>query len=334
MSEHEPTSREPRQRLNRRVLSGFALALVIALSAFLLFSASHSGSVWFASLWFLALLPALLCALICYIGDPDRTRSSGFYWQVPLVLCALVCLASIVVLREGVICVVMIAPIWLISGWIGAFAMRSQRHRRGRVLESSFLIIPLLAGMAEAHMPVQHETVTIARSVVVAAAPEDIWRYAVSSRDISGGEGRWTVTHNLLGVPRPRESSLVGNGVGAVRTAYWGDHINFQERIVAWEPERKLGWTFNFTNSTVQDYTDRHISPDGEFLKIESGEYVLTPISDNVTELTLTTRYVAKTRVNAYAGMWGELMMGDIQENVLTIIKERAERAAVSEQAL
>ncbi len=122
--------------------------------------------------------------------------------------------------------------------------------------------------------------------------------------------------------------------MGAVRTAYWGHHINFQERIITWEPERKLGWTFNFTNSTVQDYTDRLISPEGEFLKIESGEYVLTPISDDVTELTLTTRYVAKTRVNAYAGMWGELMMGDIQENVLTIIKERAERAAVSEQAL
>ncbi len=122
--------------------------------------------------------------------------------------------------------------------------------------------------------------------------------------------------------------------MGAVRTAYWGHQINFQERIITWEPESKLGWTFNFTNSTVQDYTDRHISPDGEFLKIESGEYVLTPISDDVTELTLTTRYVAKTRVNAYAGMWGELMMGDIQENVLTIIKERAERAAVSEQAL
>lgn len=331
MTEQDTSTANARRRLNRRVLSGFALALVIALSAFVLFSASRAGSVWFASLWFLALLPALLCALICYIGDPDRTRTSGFYWLVPLALCGIVCLASIFVLHEGVICLVMLAPVWLVSGWIGAFAMRSQRHRRGRALESSFLIIPLVAAMVEAQIPIPHETVTLSRSVMVQAAPEEIWRYAVSSRDIDGQEGRWTITHDMIGMPRPRESSVAGNGVGAVRTAYWGEHVNFEEHIVEWEPARRLGWRFNFTNSSVQDYTDKHISPDGEFLKIDSGEYVLRPVSDNVTELTLTTRYVAKTHINPYAKLWGELMLGDIQENVLTIIKDRAERdAAIS----
>lgn len=331
MTEKEPVTVNARRRLNRRVLSGFALALVIALSAFLLFSASRAGSVWFASLWFLALLPALLCALICYIGDPDQTRSSGFYWLVPLALCVIVCLASVFVLHEGVICLIMLAPVWLVSGWIGAFVMRSQRHRRGRALESSFLIIPLVAAMVEAQMPIPYETVTLSRSVMVQAAPEDIWRYAVSSPDIDGQEGRWTITHDMIGIPRPRESSVTGNGVGAVRTAYWGEHVNFEEHIVEWDPERRLGWSFNFTNSSVQDYTDKHISPDGEFLKIDSGEYVLRPVSDDVTELTLTTRYVAKTHINPYAKIWGELMLGDIQQNVLTIIKDRAERdAAIS----
>ena len=103
---------------------------------------------------------------------------------------------------------------------------------------------------------------------------------------------------------------------------------SFQERITAWEPSRRLEWSFNFINSTVQDYTDKHISPDGEFLKIDSGDYVLRPISADKTELILTTRYIAKTHVNPYAKLWGELLMGDIQENVLTIIKDRAERAA------
>jgi len=330
MKPRTPLATNARQRLNHRVLSGFALALVIALSAFLLFSASRSGSAWFASLWFLALLPALLCALICYIGDPDRTRSSNFYWLVPLALCVMVCLASIFVLHEGVICLVMLSPVWLASGWIGAFAMRAQRGRRGRALESSFLIIPLVAAMVEAQIPIPHETVTLTRSVLVKAAPEEIWRYAVSSRDIGAHEGHWTLTHNIIGMPRPRESVIAGTGVGAVRTAYWGDHINFEERIVVWEPGSKLGWRFNFTNSTVQDYTDKHIAPDGEFLKIDSGDYVLLPVSADTTKLTLTTRYIAKTHVNLYARLWGELLMGDVEENVLTIIKDRAERASAA----
>jgi hypothetical protein len=311
----------------RSVLSGFALALVIALSAYLLFSFSRVGSAWFASLWFLALLPAVLCALICYIGDPDRTRSSGFYWWVPPILCALVCVASVVVLREGIICLVMLSPIWMASGWVGAFAMRSQRNRSGRSVQSSFLIVPLLAGLLEAQTPFPQETVVLSRSVLVQATPEEIWPYAVSSRGIGADEGRWTITHNIIGMARPRETTVDRAGVGAVRTAYWGDHINFEERVTEWAPGRKLGWRFNFANSTVQDYTDKHISPDGEFLKVDSGDYSLRRVTATTTELTLTTRYIAKTHVNPYAKLWGELMLGDVQDNVLTIIKNRAERS-------
>lgn len=317
-------------RRARSAASGFALALVIALSAYLLFASSRWGLPWFGSIWFLALLPALLSALICYIGDPDRNRSAEFYWRVPLVLCGLVCAASIVFLREGVICLVMLSPIWLASGWLGAFAMRSQRKRAGRTVQSSFLIIPLLAGLVEAQIPVSHETVTLSRSILVRAEPEDIWPFVVSSRGIGASEGRWTITHNLIGVPRPRETVVDRPGVGGVRTAFWGDHINFEERIVEWAPGRKLGWRFNFTNTSVQDYTDRHISPDGEFLKVDSGDYSLRRVSAGTTELTLTTRYIAKTHVNPYAKVWGELMMGDVHENVLTIIKDRAERASAS----
>lgn len=317
-----PSANSARHRLRRRVLSGFALALIIALSAFLILSLSRSGSGWFASIWFLAVLPALLCALICYIGDPDQTRSVSFYWLVPLALCTIVCAASIFLLQEGVICLVMLSPIWLVSGWLGAFSIR---EHRGRTVESSLLIIPLVAAMVEAQIPIPQETVTLSRSVLVRAQPEEIWRHAVSSRNIGAQEGRWTITHNIIGMPRPRESVVHGVGVGAVRKAYWGDHVNFEERIVVWEPGRKLGWHFNFTNGTVQNYTDKHISPDGEFLKIDSGEYVLRPVSADVTELTLTTRYIAKTHVNPYAKLWGELMMGDIEENVLAIIKQRSE---------
>lgn len=319
-----------RKRLRQRLLSGFALALAIALSAFFLFSASRSGSIWFASLWFLALLPAVLCALICYVGDPDQTRSAGFYGWVPVVLCLIVCVGSAFVLHEGVICIVMLSPVWLVSGWAGAFIMRSQRRRRGRTLQSSFLIIPLAAAMVEAQLPMPQDLVSVSRTALVHAAPEEIWPYAVSSRDIGEHEGRWTISHNLIGIPRPRQSTVVGTGVGAVRTAYWGDHINFQERIVDWAPGRRLGWDFNFTNSSVQDYTDKHISPDGEFLTIQSGDYVLRPVGPHLTEVTLTTRYVAKTHVNPYARLWGELMMGDIHDNVLSIIKARAERDAAA----
>ena len=324
-----PPSGAPGRRSKPRVLSGFALALAIAFSAYLLLNASKAGEVGFASLWFLALLPALLCALICHIGDPERRRGAGFYWAVPLWLVGIVDIASAGFLREGVICLIMISPIWLASGWVGAFLMRAQRAgaRHRKTFQSSFLIIPLLAGVVEARIPRPRETILLTRSIVVRATPDEIWPYAVSNRRIGPREGRWTITHNLIGLPRPRATVLDGAGVGAVRTAYWGDHINFEERVTAWAPGRKLGWRFNFANSSMQDYTDKHISPDGRFLKIDTGDYTIRPISPGVTRLTLNTRYIAMTHVNLYARLWAELLLGDTQDNVLTIIRDRAEAA-------
>jgi uncharacterized membrane protein len=184
--------REPVKRsLTRRLLAGFGFALIVALTAYLLFNMSRAGSAWLASLWFLALLPALLCALICYIGDPDQTRSASFYGWVPVALVGIVDAGSAVFLHEGVICLLMLSPIWLASGWIGAFLLRAQRRRAvGRkTLHSSFLIIPLVAGLIEAQIPPPHERVLLSRSVVVHATTAEIWPYTVSNRSIGAHEG-------------------------------------------------------------------------------------------------------------------------------------------------
>jgi hypothetical protein len=322
----------PKRRMTRRVISGFALALIIALSAYVLLNVSRWGAVGFASLWFLTLLPALLCALICYVGDPDQTRSAGFYWLTPVVLVGLVVVGSLVVLREGVICVLMLSPIWLGSGWTGAFVLRSQRRRLTdrTTIASNFIVLPLVAGILEAHAPTPHEQVLLTRTILVRATPAEIWPYAVSNASIGPREGRWTITHNIIGLPRPQATVMHGLGVGAARTAYWGDHINFEEDITEWAPGRKLAWTFRFSNQSLQDYTDKHISPDGQFLKIDTGDYTMREVSPGLTQLTLNTRYIAMTHVNAYARLWGEFLLGDTEDNILTIIKDRSEAAHAS----
>lgn len=318
----------PKRRWTSRLVVGFATALAIAFSVYVLINVSKVGGPWVASLWFLGLLPAVLCALICYIADPDQDRPAILYWQVPLWLVGLVDVGSALIFREGVICMLMLSPIWLASGWIGAFLLRSQRRRLGRnTLQSSFLIIPLAAALVEAQIPIPHDQVLLSRSILVHASPSEIWPFAVANPAISPREGRWTITHDLIGLPRPRATVLDGSGVGAVRTAYWGDDINFQEQITDWAPGRRLGWTFHFGNRSLQDYTDKHISPDGPFLKIDTGDYTIRQISPETALVTLDTRYIAMTHVNFYARLWGELMLGDVQDNVLSIIKVRAEAA-------
>jgi hypothetical protein len=223
----------------------------------------------------------------------------------------------------------MITPIWIASGWAGAFLFRSLRKdaMNRNTLQSSFLIIPLVAGIVEAYIPLPHEQVLLSRSILVHATPSEIWPYAVSNHLINEEEGRWTITHSIIGIPRPRGTVMKGTGVGAVRTAYWGNGINFEEQIIEWAPGQALGWKFRFPNTSLQDYADEPISPDGQFLKIESGGYIIHQISSETSQLTLSTRYIAMTHVNLYAKLWGELLLADIEENILTIIKNRSEAA-------
>lgn len=318
---------KPGRSLGGRVIGGFTFALAIALSAFFVINASQANSVAFASFWFLAILPAYLCALICYIGDPDRDKPSSFFWSVPPVFGGIVILGSLYFLQEGVICLFMLAPIWLVSGWAGAFLMRHMRTGavEPHTFHSSLILLPLFAGGIESQIPITPDQVTLTRQIVIHATPAEIWPYAVSNAHIGEGEGRWTFTQNIVGLPRPRATTLKGNGLGAMRTAYWGDKISFDERVTDWQPGRRLGWSFSFVNSSLQDNTDKHIAPDGQFLKIDTGDYTLTPLSAHSTMLTLTTRYIAKTHVNLYAELWGEVFLGDVQNNILTIIKQRAE---------
>ena len=41
--------------------------------------------------------------------------------------------------------------------------------------------------------------------------------------------------------------------------------------------------------------------------------------------VTLSTTYRMRSRLDWYAGLWGERMLGDVHDNVLAIIKTRAE---------
>lgn len=330
MTEHTEDSTALPLRWRTSLIGGITLALVIAFSVYVLINASRANTAAFASFWFLAVLPAYLCALICYVADPHRVRPRAFYYWVPPVFIAIVIAGSAIFLREGVICLIMLAPIWLAFGWLGVFALRRSRFGRahpGR-FHSSLLLLPLVSGGIESQIPITPDPVMLTRSVVIHARPAEIWPYALANAHIGPNEGRWTFTQSVLGLPRPRATVMNGQGIGAVRTACWGETITFDERITQWQPQRKLGWSFAFTNASLQNFTDKHIAPDGQFLKIDSGDYTLTPLSADTTLLTLHTRYVAKTHVNLYAELWGEVLLGDIENNVLAIIRQRAEARA------
>jgi len=224
---------------------------------------------------------------------------------------------------------VILLPLWLSSAFLGSkmvSSLHNQFRQRSKLNCSILIGLPFFALFVENHIPQQIQEYTVERSIIISAPVDEVWNMLSILDNISESEGRWNFTQSILGVPRPKSAIVIGEGRDAIRYAQWGDHITFEEHISSWEFEKQMSWNFVFPNSSIQKYTDRHISPDGPHLKIIEGGYQLAAIRNQKTKLILTTRYAARTPVNAYSALWGELVLGDIQSNVLHIIKGRLER--------
>jgi hypothetical protein len=267
-----------------------------------------------------------LTQLFIHVPDIERKMPS---WVSPLTVVGVVLGLGALILREGVICIVMLAPIWIIAALFGSISVTNlhdvfkERHRTGAFV---LAILPFAAVFMDASMQQPIERFSVSRDVVITADASEIWPQLLELDGLAPADGVWNFTQDVLGVPRPSSAVVVGEGVGSVRQARWGDDIRFEERITDWQLNEKLAWNFAFPDDSISRYTDPHIHPDGQNLKIESGSYRLTPMPHGKTRLTLETRYLARTPVNLYAAMWGELALGDIQTNILAIVKKRAER--------
>lgn len=309
-----------------RMMGALAVAAAFGLGAYVLLEATRprNGLVSFS---FLLILPAAISAFVAYVADPWSERRLRRYLQVPFWLGLGVIVLSVAVLHEGVICVLILSPLWLASGMAGAaitYRIRRALHN-GKTYCTALLALPLAAMQIEPFVPIPEKNVTVTRSIVIAAAPSQIWSLLRGIPDVHPGEGRWNMSQDLIGVPRPLGARLVGVGVGAERLAVWEHNISFKERITAWEPDARIGWRFIFDNMDAWGYTDRHLLPDSAYFRVTEGGYRIVPLGSNRTRVVLETSYWIRTPVNAYSALWGELFLGDLENNLLALVKQRAD---------
>lgn len=276
-------------------------------------------------------LPACVSALIVFLTDMSGKRELRYYTQMPLIIMGLVLVASAIVLREGVICILMLSPFWWLSALFGSQTVYrlQQKYKIGGGVNCLILaMLPFFSLFIETQFNQPTQRYSVARSLTIDAPAKDIWPLLVTLDDIQADEGRWNITQNLLGVPKPAMATIDTESYPYVRHAGWGENITFEEHITEFAENQKMSWNFVFPNDSVSAYTDRHISVDGYHLKIQTGGYELVAVSPNQTQLILKTEYRATSPVNFYAKLWGELILGDIQNNILHLIQSRAEQSS------
>lgn len=317
-------------------------SLTIALLALLLgaivgvFSSDYFASAY-AGIGAFLMIPAAIGGLFSQLSDPaGRWKLMGcFFW--PTIGLLMLALVAWLLFGEGAICIAMVLPLWAPAAIVGALVTRYNARRDHQANDPSrlngvgWLALPILLLTSEAVAPPDWQSVSVVREVAIDANRDEIWPLLQNVRNISSHEGLGNFTHDVLGVPRPTDADLVRRDGKLIRIAHWGRDLRFEEIITDRTAGELLQWTFAFPDKSVQLHTDRHISPNGPLLKIETGRYDLDAIGEGRSRLRLTTTFRMRTRFAGYLGWWGETLLGDVQDNVLEIIKARAEgRAAGS----
>ncbi len=70
---------------------------------------------------------------------------------------------------------------------------------------------------------------------------------------------------------------------------------------------------------------DEHVVIGGKFFDVLNGTYKLEQLSDSTCRLHLYSHFKLTTTFNWYATVWAGWIMDDIQDNILQVIRRRAE---------
>jgi len=305
------------------VLSGVAYGVVARLAF-----ESESPLVGFGAMTFafVVLVPAAVGYLSVTVNrGPDRAR------RVVLIP-ALSVIASLwftlVVGLEGIICVILIFPLFLLFATLGgALAVRVRRHARSRRMHASGLAVvlslPYLAGPLESRVPLPDARRTVESRVRIRADAATVWRHVVRPTGIRPEENQTRLAHRI-GFPRPVTATLSREEVGGSRYAIFERGVMLRETVTEWVPERRMAFLIDPANIPA-DALDQHVTVGGSYFDVLDGVYEIVPLGPGEVELRLRTTHRLSTHFNLYAGFWTDLLMRQIQENLLHVVRTRAE---------
>ena len=277
---------------------------------------------------FIFLVP-LAVGYAAVAGAPSEKRGAFTALLLALTATIMLLVTVLAVGVEGLICVVMMTPVFFVMALVGgalAVIVRSIRNRRMRVTAFVLvLILPYAAGPLEQRMPQLQSRRVVENRIRIHADAPTVWRQIIRVPAIRPDEYRTTFIHRI-GFPRPIEATLSHEGVGGVREASFERGVLFRETVTDWVPEKRLSFTIA-VDSIPTKTLDQHVTVGGEYFDVLDGTYEIVPVAPGQVELRLWSTHRLSTHFNGYASLWTDFVMRQIQGNILEVVRARAQAA-------
>ena len=237
---------------------------------------------------------------------------------VILVLCAC--------LMEGIICVVMAAPIGAAIAFVGVvvgYFLARTKAADGTLQSAAWLSIVVIVAVEGWNPPAPLEATT-SSEVVINAPAARVWAELHDIRDLPP-------TENLLfqfGVAHPISTVTDGQGVGAARLCKLSTG-DMPEIITVWKPGQELRFKVLSTPPSMRetgffgktiDTTHIHSA----YASLEGG-FKLTTLPDGRTRLVGESHYLLNIAPASYWNLWTKEIVHMVQRRVLEHVKTRAE---------
>jgi hypothetical protein len=236
--------------------------------------------------------------------------------------------ALLLVAFEGLICILMAAPLALVlAGFGGAIAHGILRtvwwkQDSDKLICVAILAIPSLIGTERLSAP-EAPLLCVRTAVDVNAPVQTVWRHVVSFTELPPARG-W-LFH--VGIAYPIRAEIQGHGVGAVRKCEFSTGP-FIEPIEVWDEPRLLKFSVTDNPAPLEEWTPyQHIEPPHlkGFLVSQEGQFLLTKNKDGTTHLEGTTWYRHHMWPASYWQIWSDFIIHRIHQRVLDHVKNLAE---------
>ena len=231
---------------------------------------------------------------------------------------------------EGLICVVMAAPIAIALGLIGAFLgwLLSGRYRlrATTVLPALAILTPGMFIAEDAVMP-EAPVFEATSTIEIDASPQVVWDAMVSFPELPSPKN-WFFR---VGIAYPTHARIEGSGVGATRYCDLSTGP-IVEPIEIWDEPRRLRFSVVANPPAMVEMSpyDEIRPPHLEgFMEAKAGEFRLVELADGRTRLEGTSWYSHSLWPVAYWTIWSDQIVRSVHERVFENIKMRAEREGV-----
>ncbi|TDD94951.1 hypothetical protein E0F76_15590 [Flavobacterium cellulosilyticum] len=262
------------------------------------------------------------CSTFLY-GYKNRIKKSDAIW-IGFTTLAICTLALIVFAMEGLICIVMAAPIGILFTWIGSLIgysfLKSSKNTTSSALLILIAIIPLTSFVEN---KIEPELTSVSTSIIINAKPMEVWKNVIEFPELD----KPTEFIFKTGIAYPINAKIVGNGIGSVR------HCNFTtgsfvEPVTVWNNGKLLKFNVLEQPAPMKELSFWNIDAPHlhDYFVSKKGQFKLTELKNGNTLLEGTTWYYHNIKPAFYWQIWSNLIIHTIHDRVLIHIKKNSEK--------